>query len=139
MKPAEAEAFLRANLSYIDGRWIAHISHDPPEGEVEISVRGGPSKPDNAHLTEAAACIASLSDIRPRMEHALNSIPENDPLFPAIRARSWSLDGLSFIGDDPERGVASFTLNESGYDFIYVEYLVGLERGQVVSASARTR
>jgi hypothetical protein len=139
MTPSEAEALLQASLRYMDGVWITHISPGQPEGGVEISIRGGQSKPDEAHLTQAAACISCLSDIRPRMEHALNDVSESDPLFPAMGARSWSLEALSFVGDDPAHGVASFTLNESGYDFIYVEYLVELVGGRVVSASARTR
>jgi len=138
MNQIEAEALLRNTLVHINGVWIAHVSYGAVPREVEISIRGGQNKPADAHLTEATGCIASLADIVPRMERALNNVPESDPLFPAIGARSWSLDGLSFVGDDPARCIASFTLNESGYDFIYVEYLVELQRGQVASVSART-
>ena len=138
MNHVEAEAFLRNMLVHINGVWIAHVPHGGASREVEISIRGGQNKPDEAQLTEAAACVASLAEIVPRMERALNSVPESDPLFPAIGVRSWSLEGLSFLGDDPARCIASFALNENGYDFIYVEYLVELERGQVVSVRART-
>ena len=139
MSNIEAEALLRNTLRLTDDVWATHFAHAGPEGKVEISIRGGPDKPDAAHLAEAAACIASLPDIRHRMEHTLNSVPADNPLFPAIGARSWWLEALSFVSDEPERGVAIFSLNEDGYDFIYVEYVVELERGQVVSASARTR
>lgn len=139
MNTADLEALLRSTLRYADGVWITHVAHAGPEGQVEISVRGSASKPDETHLTEAAVCIASLSDLRSRMEHALNSVSEGDPLFPPVRARSWWIEALSFMGDEPEHGVALFTLNEDGYNFIYVEYVVELRHARVVSASARTR
>jgi hypothetical protein len=138
MNRLEAEESLRNELRPMEGVWIAHIPQDGRERRVEISVRDEQGKPSEAHLVEAARFLASLPDIRPRMEEALNSVPESDPLFPPIAARSWWLEAVSFVSDEPGRAVAAFVLNENGYEYIYVEYTVELEHGQVVIASART-
>jgi hypothetical protein len=138
MNRLEAEESLRNNLRPMEGAWIAQIPHDGCEQRVEIRVRDEQNKPSEAHLVQAATFLASLADIRRRMEEALNSVPESNPLFPPITARSWWLEAVSFVGDEASRAVAAFVLNEDGYEYVYVEYIVELEHGQVVIAGAHT-
>jgi hypothetical protein len=136
--PEAAKTILWSSLEFADGVWITSIEHDGPEHTVEVSVRGKSSSPESQYVDQAAACIASIDDLRPKLEQALNSVPETDPLFPPVATRVWYLETIAFVNDDPTRGVASFSLTGNGYDFIYVQYVVGFEGDRVISATAKT-
>ena len=134
-----AKTVLWNSLEYTGGVWTANIEHDGPEHTVELCVRGESGAPASRHVDQAAACLASIDNIRPKLEQALNAVPDGDPMFPPVATRAWYLETISFLSDDPTRGVASFSLTQNGYDFIYVEYVVGFEGDRVISAAAKTR
>ncbi|HKE96333.1 MAG TPA: hypothetical protein VKB34_18630 [Povalibacter sp.] len=129
---------LRARLRQNGPVWLAHCSLGE-RSDIEIEVTGSGAGPSIAHVEYAAECVAGLAQLLPDLEAALNAVEESHPLFPPRRSRRWYLEGLSFTAPDSRRGEALFTLDEPGYDYLYVLYSVEIVAGRAGQAHADTR
>lgn len=129
---------LRANLRQQGAAWVGHC-HVGNRSDVEIEVAGDSDGPSEHHVKSATECVARLAGLLPEMVAVLNAVEEGYPLFPPRQSRRWYLEGLSFIASDSRCGKAFFTLDEPGYEYIYVLYSVGIVDGHVGEVHADTR
>ena len=124
---------LRARLRQHGSVWFGYCCFGS-RSDVEIEVADCGAEPSVNHLVYAAECLTGLAQLLPDLEAALNAVEDSHPLFPPRRGRRWYLEGLAFTGPEPRRGAAFFTLDEPGYDYIYVLYsveIVDARAGQV--------
>ena len=129
---------LRARLQQHGPVWLGHWSFGS-RSNIEIEVVGLGTEPSIAHLEYAAECVARLETLLPELEAQLSGVEEDNPMFPPRQSRRWHLEGLSFVGPEPRRAEAFFTLDEPGYDYIYILYSVEITEGQAGQAHADTR
>ena len=117
--------------------WFGHCCLGN-RSDIEIEVSGNDAAPSVSHLKYAAECVTRLPQLLPDLEASLNAVKEDHPLFPTRQRRRWYLEGLSFTGTDAYRGEARFTLEEAGYDYVYVLYCVEIVDGRVGDVHAHT-
>jgi len=117
--------------------WVGHCRLGS-RSDIEIEVIGSGTGPSAAHLDYAAECMAGLAGLLPELEAALNAVEESHPLFPPREHRRWYFEGLAFEDPEPRLGKAFFTLDEPGYDYIYVLYSVEIVGGRAGQAHAET-
>jgi hypothetical protein len=128
---------LRPHLRRHGPVWVGHFRLGN-RSDVEIEIFGDDTGPSEGHLKYATDCVAGLAQLLPDLEAALNAVREDHPLFPPRQSRHWYLEGLSVTGADSHHGEAFFTLDEPGYEYIYVRYFVEIVEGRVGEVHADT-
>jgi hypothetical protein len=135
MQPEAIDAILQNLGRSHDGKsWWGNFVFDG-RTDLELEILDVEGLPCRTRVEHARLCLSKLTALARAMETALTAAAAH-PLFPPPEKRKWWFEALWFSGEDAKKGQGVFVVDERGYEYIYMRYIVHLERGEAVGVSA---